>query len=178
MLQVNFLPWRERRQKRALQHFVWLVILYLVLILLGLWGTYFSLARQNQRLSEQLVTIRDANDAIQQEIRHIQQLQAQVAIRDQSQRDIARIRQAGKNIQALFPNLERSLSPSLWLKLITIQQGRLVIEGQGRGYQTIVDFYQKMAISPLISELLLANVSAIGVELYAFRLSADWVEAK
>lgn len=177
MLQVNFLPWREQRQKRAIRHFLLLTLCYCAAVLLVLIIRYISIIQQNQYLAEQLALNGAVNSNLLQQISQRKQLQQQTSEQEKALSHIAAMKRLMVNRQILFPYIERALSNSLWLKMIVFRQDKLVIEGQGYGYQPIVDFYQQMEQSPLISHLELDKFSAAQSGLYSFSLSADWREA-
>lgn len=178
MHQVNFLPWRERQHKKAIRGFALLIILYGLIAFLVLAGMYFNATNQNQRLSEKLLIAQSVNGSLLKELNQIEQLQQKIAERERYINNMMLMKHSMWDKHSLFLHIERTLSNVIWLKTIAIEQGKLVIDGQGARYQPIIDFYQKMGSTPFISNLQLGSVSATEADLYSFSLTADWNEVE
>lgn len=178
MYQVNFLPWRKQQYKKAIRCFALLFLLYGLIAFLAVLGMYFSELSQNQRLSEKLLVVQSNHGLLLKQLNHIHQVQQQINQREQYLNDITLMKRLEWNKHSLLLHIEKTLSNTIWLKTIAIEQGKLVIDGEGAEYWPIIDFYQKVSHAPFISNLQLGKVSATGADVYSFSLTADWSEAE
>lgn len=177
MYQVNFLPWRKQQYKKVIRCFVLLFLLYGSIAFLSLFGVYFSALNQNQRLSEKLLVAQSNYGLLLKQLNHIQQVRDQINQREQYVNDITLMKHSAWNKHSLLLHIEKTLSNAIWLKTITIEQGKLAIDGEGAEYGPIIDFYQKTSHAPFISNLQLGKVAVTGAGVYSFSLTADWSEA-
>ncbi|WP_140918882.1 PilN domain-containing protein [Limnobaculum xujianqingii] len=175
MLQVNFLPWRAQRQKKAIRSFVIMAFCYAVVTLFCLSALYVAATSQHQQLSERLVQMTAANTIRLNEIKQIKDTEQTALALVQLQSQAQKIRQSSLLLQTLFTDIESALPESLWLKKIAFQEAKLVIEGQGNGYLSVIDFQQKLSGSSLLTGLELGKVMAVNTEfsLFSFAFTAN-----
>ncbi|MBK5144068.1 PilN domain-containing protein [Budviciaceae bacterium BWR-B9] len=175
MFQVNFLPWRVQRQKKASQRFVGMAFCYAIATLLCLSASYFTASSQQQKLSQQLTEITASNTARLNEIKQTKDMQQAALVLTQLQHQTQQIRQHTLLLHTLFIDIESALPESLWLKRIMFKEEKLEIEGQGNDYLSIMAFQQKLGRSSLITGLQLGKMMAVNAEfsLFSFTLMAN-----
>ena len=178
MPQVNSLPWREQRYKKAIRSFILLSLLYCLITFLILIGIYFNALEKNERLSEKLSIAQSINNEMKATLNNIQNVEQQLIEREEYLDKIVSMKRSTQSKYSLFLHVEQALSNGVWLKSIVIEQGKLVIEGYGTEYPYIVDFYKKIGSYSLISNLQLGSISVIESSLYSFSLIADWREVE
>lgn len=175
MLQVNFLPWRMVRQRKQMRRFIWLVFCYQTCIVGVLWGGYFYVHSQQSLLTNSLADVEVFNRQMVQSITQIKRYQEELAKFETNQQKIQRVKQSAENLKKLFNYFEQILTQDVSFQHIDISGSSLIIEGQGMGYLSIVDFYRKTEALPLINDAQLSKVtvSATDTSLFFFAFTAD-----
>ncbi|MCD1126117.1 PilN domain-containing protein [Jinshanibacter sp. LJY008] len=175
MLLVNFLPWRAQRQKKAIRQFVIMALCYAVATFFCISSLYLIATDQREKLSVRLADMTASNTAMLNDIKQIKDIQQAASNLALLQSQTQQIRQQSLLLQTLFADIELALPESLWLKKITFQELKLVIEGQGHSYLNVMDFQRKLDRSSLISGLQLGKMMAVDTEfsLFSFIFTAN-----
>ncbi|WP_168189686.1 PilN domain-containing protein [Limnobaculum zhutongyuii] len=168
MLQVNFLPWRAQRQQKAIRSFVVMVFGYVMATLFCLSTHYFAAINQQQKLTKRLAEMTASNASRLNEIKQVKDIQQTALVLAQLQNQTQQIRQHILLLQTLFTDITSALPETLWLKKIAFQEEKLLIEGLGNGYLSVMDFQQKLSHSSLITGLQLGKMIAVEAELSLF----------
>ncbi|WP_159567006.1 PilN domain-containing protein [Budvicia diplopodorum] len=178
MLQVNFLPWRRVKQRKQMRQFILLVLCYQASIAVALGAVYSSVHVHQNLLSGTLADLAASNRLMVQKVVQVKQYQKDLAELSARQEEIQNIKQSVANLEQLFAYFEQILTPDVGFKRIDLTHARLSVEGQGRGYSSIVDFYRKADAAPLIHDVQLGKVtvSATDSSQFLFSLTAELFE--
>ncbi|GKX50726.1 PilN domain-containing protein [Budvicia aquatica] len=175
MLQVNFLPWRIEKQQKRVKRFVLLVLCYLACAVSGLGLAAYSVNTQQHALAETLAAVTEFNLQQVKQLAEIKRYQKELARQVGYQQEILRIKTSVSSLGQVFTYFEKTLTPSIGFKRIDIVGSRLNIEGQGRGYLSVVDFYRQTESMPLVQNVQLGKITAstADADLFIFSISAQ-----
>lgn len=176
MLQVNFLPWRIEKQQQRIKRFVLLVLGYLACAVSGLGLAAYSVNDQQNVLSDALAGISALNHQQVKQLTETKRYQKELARQVRYQQEILRIKASVSSLKKIFFYFEQTLTPAVGFKRVDVIGSRLNIEGLGRGYLSVVNFYRQTESTPLVQDVQLGKItaSATDAELFSFSLSAQW----
>ncbi|GKX55535.1 hypothetical protein SOASR030_16470 [Leminorella grimontii] len=147
MLQVNFLPWRERQRKRASKCFAALVAVYAAGAVVAIASAYGFQQYRYRADIEALRAIEEADAMIQARIAQAAVLQARFASLSATVEQIERYRQSTGDVSRRFLTIETTLPEALWLKRVTYQDDAFTILGQGWAEGDVVEYLQNLGAS-------------------------------
>ncbi|HGM6746726.1 TPA: PilN domain-containing protein [Serratia marcescens] len=174
MYQVNFLPWRQRRDRR--RGCFWLGVLLLQVTVLLLAGGLVAgqLRHQQAQRQERLALLEEELAAVTLLVRQ-QQERAQRARYSALAERQARNAQHNRRYLQLLQQLSSCLPPPLWLTALDSDAANgLRLRGLSRSPAAISQFERRLAGMPALPRLRLAEVAQRDDGLYAFHLVAQW----
>lgn len=174
MYQVNFLPWRQRRDRR--RGCFWLGVLLLQVTVLLLAGGLVAgqLRHQQAQRQERLALLEEELAAVTLLVRQ-QQERAQRARYSALAERQARNAQHNRRYLQLLQQLSSCLPPPLWLTALDSDAANgLRLRGLSRSPAAISQFERRLAEMPALPRLRLAEVAQRDDGLYAFHLVAQW----
>ncbi|MCP1107463.1 PilN domain-containing protein [Serratia nevei] len=172
MYQVNFLPWRQRRDRRRL--YFWLGVLLLqVTVLLSAAGFVAGQLRQQQaQRQERLAMLDEELAALTLLARQQQQARAQRARQGARAERQARNAQHNRRYLQLLQRLSSAVPSPLWLTTLESDAvNGLRLRGLSRSPAGITQFERRLTGMP---GLRLAEVAQRGDGLFTFHLAAQW----
>ncbi|HGM6666477.1 TPA: PilN domain-containing protein [Serratia marcescens] len=175
MYQVNFLPWRQRRDRR--RGCFWLGVLLLQITVLLLAGGLVAgqLRHQQVQRQERLALLEEELAAVTLLVRQQQQERAQRARYSALAERQARNAQHNRRYLQLLQQLSSCLPPPLWLTALDSDAANgLRLRGLSRSPAAISQFERRLAGMPALPRLRLAEVAQRDDGLYAFHLVAQW----
>lgn len=147
MLQVNFLPWRERQRKRASKRFSALVAGYAAVSAVSVAFVYgFQLHRYGID-ADALRAIEEASSLVQARIEQAAALQKRLDALNATVEQIERYRQSASDVSRRLLAIETTLPEALWLKRVAFQDGAFTISGQGWAESDVVEYLQGLESS-------------------------------
>ncbi|MVF05943.1 PilN domain-containing protein [Serratia marcescens] len=172
MYQVNFLPWRQRRERR--RGYLWLGVLLLQLtaLLLALFLVAGQLRHQQAQRQARLAMLSEELAALTLLARQQQQERALHRARAERQASNA---QHNRRYFQLLQQLSSSIPSPLWLTAMESDAvNGLRLRGLSRSPAAITQFERRLAGMPALPRLRLAEVAQRDDGLYTFHLAAQW----
>ena len=169
MYQVNFLPWRQRRDRRRGCFWLGVLLLQITVLLLALFLVAGQLRHQQAQRQERLALLEEELAAVTLLVRQQQQERAQRA------RYSALAERHNRRYLQLLQQLSSCLPPPLWLTALDSDAANgLRLRGLSRSPAAISQFERRLAGMPALPRLRLAEVAQRDDGLYAFHLVAQW----
>lgn len=147
MLQVNFLPWRERQRQRASKRFVALVVGYAAGAAVALASVYIFQLSSYRTDVDALRAIEEAGSLFQRRIEQAEVLQKRLDSLSATVEQIERYRQLASDVPHRLLTIESALPEALWLRRVAFQDGAFTISGQGWGEGDVVEYLQRLESS-------------------------------
>lgn len=147
MLQVNFLPWRERQRQRASKRFMALVVGYAAGAAAALASVYVFQLNSYRIDVGALRAIEEAGSLFQQRIEQVEVLQKRLDSLSVTVEQIERYRQSASSVPRRLLAIESALPEALWLRRVAFQDGAFMISGQGWGEGDVVEYLQRLESS-------------------------------
>lgn len=175
MYQVNFLPWRQRRDRR--RGYFWLCVLLLQVTVLLLAGFLVAGQQRHQQAQrqERLATLDEELAALTLLARQQQQERAQQARHRALAEQQANNAQHNRRYLQLLQHLSSCVPPPLWLTTLDSDAANgLRLHGMSGSPAAISQFERRLAEMPALPRLRLAEVAQREDGLFSFHLAAPW----
>ncbi|MGQ6011480.1 PilN domain-containing protein [Serratia sp. TSA_105.2] len=175
MYQVNFMPWRQRRDRRCGYFWLGVLLLQVTALLLALFLVAGQLRHQQAQRQARLAMLDEELAALTLLARQQQQERAQrVLHRARAERQASNAQHNRRYLQ-LLQQLSSSIPPPLWLTALDSDAvNGLRLRGLSRSPAAITQFERQLAGMPAMPRLRLAEVAQREVDLYSFHLAAQW----
>lgn len=175
MYQVNFLPWRQRRDRRRGCFWLGALLLQVTLLLLALFLVAGQLRHQQAQRQARLTMLGEELAALTLLAHQQQQERAQRALHSARAERQARNGQHNRRYLQLLQQLSFSIPPPLWLTALDNDATNgLRLRGLSRSPAAITQFERRLAGMPALPRLRLAEVTQRDDGLYSFHLAAQW----
>ncbi|BEM55280.1 pilus assembly protein PilN [Serratia marcescens] len=175
MYQVNFLPWRQRRDRRRAYFWLGMLLLQVTALLLALFLAAGQLRHQQAQRQARLVMLGEELAALTLLAREQQQDRAQRELHSARAERQARNAQHNRRYLQLLQQLSSCMPPPLWLTALDSDAANgLRLRGLSRSPAAITQFERRLAGMPALPRLRLAEVVQREDGLYAFHLAAQW----
>ncbi|HFD0317783.1 PilN domain-containing protein [Serratia marcescens] len=172
MYQVNFLPWRQRRDRRRGYFWLGVLMLQVTALLLALFLVAGQLRHQQALRQARLAMLGEELAALTLLARQQQQERALHRARAERQASNA---QHNRRYFHLLQQLSSSIPPPLWLTALESDAvNGLRLRGLSRSPAAITQFERRLAGMPALPRLRLAEVAQRDDGLYTFHLAAQW----
>ena len=173
MYQVNFLPWRQRRERRRGYFWLGVLLLQVAALLLALFLIAGQLRHQQAQRQARLAMLGEELAALTLLVR--QQERAQRALHSVRAERQASNAQHNRCYLQLLQQLSSSVPPPLWLTALDSDAANgLRLRGLSRSPAAITQFERRLAGMPALPRLRLAEVAQREDGLYSFHLAARW----
>ncbi|ENY0910594.1 TPA: PilN domain-containing protein [Serratia marcescens] len=175
MYQVNFLPWRQRRERRRGYFWLGVLLLQVAALLLALFLIAGQLRHQQAQRQARLAMLGEELAALTLLVRQQQQERAQRALHSVRAERQASNAQHNRRYLQLLQQLSSSVPPPLWLTALDSDAANgLRLHGLSRSPAAITQFERRLAGMPALPRLRLAEVAQREDGLYSFHLAARW----
>ncbi|HAT4982827.1 TPA: PilN domain-containing protein [Serratia marcescens] len=174
MYQVNFLPWRQRRERRRGYFWLGVLLLQVTVLLLALLLVAGQLRHQQTQRQARLAMLGEELTALTSLARRQQQERAQQAMHSARAERQARNVQHNRRYLQLLQRLSSTVPPPLWLTALESDMANgLRLRGLSRTPAAITQFERRLAEMPTLPRLRLAEVVQRDDGLYTFHLVAQ-----
>ncbi|CAI1913488.1 PilN domain-containing protein [Serratia marcescens] len=175
MYQVNFLPWRQRRDRRRAYFWLGVLLLQVMALLLALFLVAGQLRHQQAQRQARQAMLGEELAALTSLARQQQQERAQQAMHSARAERQANNAQHNRRYLQLLQQLSSSIPPPLWLTALDCNAANgLRLRGLSRSPAAITQFERRLAGIPALPRLHLAEVAQREDGLYSFHLAAQW----
>ena len=175
MYQVNFLPRRQRRDRRRAYFWLGVLLLQVMALLLALFTVAGQLRHQQTQRQARLAMLGEELTALTSLARQQQQERAQQAMHSARAERQANNAQHNRRYLQLLQQLSSSIPPPLWLTALDSNAANgLRLRGLSRSPAAITQFERRLAGMPALPRLHLAEVAQREDGLYSFHLAVQW----
>lgn len=175
MYQVNFLPWRQRRERRRGYFWLGVLLLQLAALLLALFLVAGQLRHQQAQRQARLATLGEELAALTLRVRQQQQEWAQRARQSALAERQARNAQHNRRYLLLLQQLSTAVPPPLWLTALESDAANgLRLRGLSRSPAAISQFERRLVAMPMLQQQRLSEVAQRDDGLFSFHLAAQW----
>ncbi|MBH1917787.1 MULTISPECIES: PilN domain-containing protein [Serratia] len=175
MYQVNFLPWRQRRDRRRAYFWLGVLLLQVTALLLALFLVAGQLRHQQTQRQARQAMLGEELAALTLLARQQQQERAQQAMHSARAEWQANNAQHNRRYLQLLQQLSSSIPPPLWLTALDSNAANgLRLRGLSRSPAAITQFERRLAGMSALPRLHLAEVAQREDGLYSFHLAAQW----
>lgn len=175
MYQVNFLPWRQRREQRRGYFWLGVLSLQLAALLLALFLVAGQLHHQQTQRQAGLAVLGEELAALTMQARQQQQDRAQQARHNVFAQRQARNAQHNQRYWQLLQQLSTAVPPSLWLTALDSDPvNGLRLRGLSRYPEAVTQFERRLTGVSMLHRQRLAEVAQRDDGLFSFTLAAQW----
>lgn len=175
MLQVNFLPWRERQRmqryhfwKRLFSFMLCMVVAIAGIVNGGLQADIKRSEKQLALLASNQVLLSRQQEKIETTLRHIKENEQRTLLGRQQFMHSLRYLQ-------LLETIARWIPPDVWLTAVEERTGNITLLGEGGSYPAILAFSQGLGKNVDLQHIKLTEIRYQPTQKFRFTLQAQFV---